>query len=70
MKDLRDSDWIFGNGPGPVGGYGILQPGESYVFGKGLSLSKYFPDEREYKVYWKGKSFQSSTITVKIAPAE
>jgi hypothetical protein len=64
-KELRDSDFIFGNGPQPVGGYGTLKPGESYEFGKGLELSRYFSKEREYKVSWKGKGFQSSTITVK-----
>ena len=67
-KELKDSDIIFGNGPGPVGGYGILKPGESYEFGKGLELSRYFPEEREYKVSWKGKGFQSSTITVRVTP--
>jgi hypothetical protein len=67
-KELKDSDFIFGNGPGPVGGYGILNPGESYGLGKGLELSRYFPEEREYKVLWKGKGFQSSTITVKVTP--
>jgi hypothetical protein len=65
-KELKDSDFIFGNGPGPVGGYGILKPGESYELGKGLELSRYFPEEREYKVSWRGKGFQSSTITVRV----
>ena len=67
-KELKDSDFIFGNGPGPVGGYGILKPGESYELSKGLELSRYFPEEREYKVSWKGKGFQSSTITVRVTP--
>jgi hypothetical protein len=67
-KELGDSDFIFGNGPGPVGGYGILKPGESYELGKGLELSKYFPEEREYRISWKGKGFQSSTITVTVTP--
>ena len=67
-KEVKDSDFIFGNGPGPTGGWGILKPGESYEFGKGLELSKYFPEEREYKVSWKGNRFQSSTITVRVSP--
>jgi hypothetical protein len=67
-KELKDSDFIFGNGPGPVGGYGILKPGESYELGKGLELSRYFPEEREHRVSWKGKGFQSSTITVRVTP--
>lgn len=65
-KELKDSDFIFGNGPTPIGGYGILKPGESYELGKGLELSRYFSEEREYKVSWKGKRFQSSTITVRV----
>jgi len=65
-KELKDSDFISSNGPGPTGGWGILKPGESYELGKGLELSKYFPEEREYKVSWKGKGFQSSTITVRV----
>jgi hypothetical protein len=67
-KELKESDIIFGNGLRPVGGWGLLKPGESYQFGNGLALSNYFPEEREYKVSWKGKGFQSSTIVVKIAP--
>lgn len=66
-KELEDSDFIFGDGPGPIGGYGILKPGESYTFGKALDLSKYFPEEREYTVSWKGKRFQSSTISVRVS---
>jgi uncharacterized protein affecting Mg2+/Co2+ transport len=64
-KQLTNSDSIFGNGLQPVGGWGVLKPGESFQFGKGLALSNYFPDEREYKVSWKGKGFQSSTIIVR-----
>ena len=69
-KELKDSDFIFGNGPHPTGGYGTLKPGESYELGKGLELSRYFPEEREYKVSWKGKRFQSSTITISVSPKQ
>jgi len=67
-KELKDSGLIFGNGPRPVGGWGVLKPGESFQFGKGLGPSNYFPKERDYKVSWKGKRFQSSTIVVRITP--
>jgi hypothetical protein len=67
-KELNNSGWILGNGPRPTNGYGILSPGESYSFGVGLEISKYFPEEREYKVSWGGEGFQSSTITVTITP--
>lgn len=69
-KELEDSGHIFGNGPGPVGGWGVLNPGESYQFGKGLPLSRYFPEEREYRMFWKGKEFRSSTITVSVKPKQ
>jgi hypothetical protein len=67
-QELKDSDFIFGNGPAPTGGWGTLRPGESYEFGKALELTRYFPEEREHRVSWKGKGFRSSTITVKVTP--
>lgn len=63
-KELADSGWIFGNGLSPSGGYGKLNPGDSYEFGKGLDISKYFPRDGEYRVSWRGQGFQSSTIDV------
>ena len=65
-SELRDSGVLFGNGPEPVGGWGTLNPGESYQFGKGLPLTQYFPHAGEYRISWKGKHFQSSTIMIKI----
>ena len=67
-RELEDSGGIFGNGPHPIGGYGTLKPGESYQLGKALSLNEYFPTPGEYKVAWKGKGFESPTITV-LVPA-
>jgi hypothetical protein len=64
VKELKDSDWIFGNGPGPVGGYRILKPGDHYEYGKALSASRYFPSPGEYTVGWKGDGFESATISV------
>lgn len=68
-NDLPDSGWIFGNGPGPVGGFNELKPGESYQFGKALPVSMYFKKPGEYKVSWKANAFQSPTILIKI-PAQ
>jgi hypothetical protein len=67
--ELKDSGWIFGNGPGPVGGYRILNPGDQYELGKALSISTYFQSPGEYKVAWKGAEFESPTITV-VVPSE
>ena len=64
--EVPDSGMIFGNGPEPVGGWGNLKPGESYEFGKGLSLTQYFQHAGEYRISWKGKHFQSSTITIRL----
>lgn len=66
--DGKEQDGVWNSGPQPIGGYGTLNPGESYEFVMELELSRFFPEERDYKVYWKGKRFRSSTITVKIAP--
>lgn len=62
--ELSDSGWIFGNGPAPMGGYGKLNPGDFYEFGKGLDISKYFPKDGMYQVSWRADGFQSSTIEV------
>jgi hypothetical protein len=64
--DGKEIDGVWNSGPQPIGGYGTLNPGESYRFSKELELSRFFPEERDYKVYWKGKRFRSSTITVKV----
>lgn len=65
-KALKDSRWILGDGPGPVGGFGKLAAGAKYDFGRGLPIAQYFPEKRAYKVSWKGKYFQSPTVTVRI----
>ena len=67
-KELSDSGFIFGNGPQPGRGWGVLKPGESYEFGKELEISRYFPKLGEHTVSWKGQLFQSSTIKVNITP--
>jgi len=67
--ELKDSGWIFGNGPAPEGGYEVLKPGESYSFGKAMPIAEYFLPNGQYEVSWKGSAFQSPTITVTITPA-
>jgi hypothetical protein len=65
-KELSDSGWIFGNGPEPVGGYGTLATGSTFDFGMALPIAKYFPGTKEYRISWKGRYFQSPTVTVRI----
>jgi len=65
-KELKDSGWIFGNGPGPAGGYGQLAAGATFDFGKALPIAKYFPETQEHRIRWKGQYFQSPTVTVTI----
>jgi hypothetical protein len=67
-KELSDSGYIFGNGMQPDGGWGILNPGESYEFGKELEISRYFLTLGEHTLSWKGQQFQSSTIKVNVTP--
>jgi hypothetical protein len=67
-SELNDSGMIFGNGPGPVAGYKVLKPGETYEFGKALPIAEYFLPNGQYKVSWKGAAFQSPGITVTITP--
>jgi len=69
-KELSDSDWIFGNGPEPVEGYRTLAAGATFDFGKALSIAKYFPEAKEYKISWKGRYFQSPTLTFRIPPSK
>ena len=65
-KELEDSSFLFSNGPGPIGGYGKLGPGANFNFGTALPIAKYFPEQREYRISWKGRYFQSPTVTVTI----
>jgi hypothetical protein len=65
-KELEDSGYILGNGPAPIGGYGTLSSGAAFNFGKALPIAKYFPERREYRISWKGRYFESPTVTVRI----
>jgi hypothetical protein len=65
-KELEESHFLFSNGPKPIGGYGTLDSGASFNFGMALPIAKYFPEQREYRISWKGRYFQSPTVTVRI----
>ena len=62
--EVGDSQSIFLEGEGPLGGWRDLKPGESFHLKRRLAVSLYFPEEREHKVYWESRSFRSSTIVV------
>jgi hypothetical protein len=64
--ELLDSDWLFGNGPMPTGAWTTLEAGQYYELGKALPTSKYFPEEGEHKISWRGDGVRSSTITIKV----
>ena len=68
-RELKNSGMLFGNGVTPVGGYRILQPGETHKFGISLPITEYFLPNGQHKVSWRGAVFQSPTITVTITPA-
>lgn len=65
-KELEDSDYLFENGAMPTGGYGDLSSGANFSFSKVLSVSTYFPEQREYKISWKSRAFQSPSVTIRV----
>lgn len=67
-QEVPDSDSIFGNGPGPIGGWGTLPPGESFIFGKALPMGKYFNKPGIYEVTWKGSQFSARPVIVRVLP--
>lgn len=64
--ELKDSDFILGNGPVPTGGWIPLQPGAYYELGKTLPANQYFGKPGKHTVAWKGEGFHSSTITIDV----
>jgi len=63
-KNVPDSGMMFSSGGGPPGGYKTVLPGHTFIFGKGLPRLEYFPEARNYRVYWKSASFRSNTVIV------
>ena len=59
------SNMLFGNGLGPVGGFGELEAGGSFDFGKGLDYARFFPEDKDYRVLWRAADFQSNTLTIR-----
>jgi hypothetical protein len=67
-QKVPESGFIFGNGPGPVGGWGSLPSGEFFLFGKGLRMGKYFSKPGIYQVTWKGAKFRAIPVVVRVLP--
>ena len=58
--------WLAGGKP--TGGYDTVRPGSGYQFGKGLPFREYFPEARDYKVYWRAAGFRSNIVVVRGQP--
>jgi hypothetical protein len=54
--------WI---GTQTAGGYEIVGSGYTFQFGKGLPIREYFPETRDYKIYWKAAAFRSNIAVVR-----
>jgi len=67
VPDIGGQLWM---GPRPTGGYDTVPSGNTFQFGKGLSIREYFPEPRDYKIYWKATGFKSNEAVVKggVAP--
>ena len=55
-------------GPKPTGGYGTVQSGSTFQFGKALPIREYFPEARDYKIYWKAAAFRSNVAWLEEEP--
>jgi hypothetical protein len=62
------SDPLQGNGPVPTEGWVPLSSGQNHQLGARLNVFQYFPHPGEYKITWKGRNFQSPTISITIPP--
>jgi len=54
----------------PTGGYGTARPCQTFRFGKALPIKEYFPEARDYRVYWKAATFRSNVIVVRGGPVQ
>ena len=63
-REVPDPGGQLWMGPKPTGGYGTVKSGSTFQFGKGLPIREYFPEPRDYKIYWKAAAFRSNVVTV------
>jgi hypothetical protein len=52
-------------GPKPTGGYDTVNSGTTFQFGKALPIREYFPEARDYRIYWKAAAFRSNEVVVR-----
>src|ERR1035438_2451379 len=55
-------------GPGPTQGWVPLGPGQNHQLGARLNVFQYFPHPGQYRITWRGRNFQSPTISITIPP--
>jgi len=64
-REVPDRGGQLWMGPKPTGGYGTVQSGSTFQFGKALPIREYFPEARDYKIYWKAAAFRSNVAVVR-----
>ena len=52
-------------GPRPTDGYDTVPSGSTFQFGKALPIHEYFPEARDYRIYWRAAAFRSNEVVVK-----
>lgn len=64
-REVPDPGGQLWTGPGPIGGYGTVRSGTTFQFGKAFPIREYFPEARDYKIYWKSAAFRSNVAVVR-----
>ena len=64
-REVPDRGGQLWMGPQPTGGYGAIRAGTTFQFGKALPIREYFPEARDYKIYWKTAGFRSNVVVVR-----
>ena len=64
-REVPDRGGQLWTGPKPTGGYGTVRSGSMFQFGKALPIHEYFPEARDYQIYWKADAFRSNVAVVR-----
>jgi hypothetical protein len=68
-REVSDNGGQLWTGGGPIGGYGTVLSGTTFQLGKGLPIREYFPEPRDYRIYWKAAGFRSNVAVVRGGPS-